>query len=88
MAIEMMLLKAVVEPMKINPYRVQKTTQMKVALMGALSVGWTFAKKLEHGRPLSRENAQVRRPEVATQDTRTPEKLSKIQKVKTAHALL
>lgn len=67
-----MLLKAVVEAIYKSPKMVIKTPARMVALTGDLRVGWTLAKTLEYGRPLSRENAHRSLPEVTKQLINAP----------------
>jgi len=56
---EMMALKAVAEGMKMMARRKMMTPTSASAFTGILRLGWTYAKKLENGRPLSRENCQT-----------------------------
>lgn len=58
---EIKALKAVLDPMLMMARRMRHVPMRIRALSGNFNEGWTFTKRVEKGRPLSRENAQARR---------------------------
>ena len=51
---------------------IERAPDTRVAYAGTFRFGCTIASVLENGRPLSRANAHVKRPAVATQATVAP----------------
>ena len=81
--------KAVVLPMLMSCRRRTTTVISRRALRGIRSVGWTWPKKLEKGRPLSLAKAQVRRETDAKLEktATTPMKIRKVMRTVVAAAL-
>jgi hypothetical protein len=61
---EIMALNALLDPKKMQPKITTKIVVRYKALRGRSSVGWTFAKNFDAGRPPSRAKAYVIRLEV------------------------